>query len=92
MRDEADAAGVVFVGGVVHTLRGGKRTDDRLLLIVHRDTVFCEGPSGPLNHVFMPAPSISLLNRSREAGRAAGAVRPESPEIEIYATNQEDGK
>jgi hypothetical protein len=39
-----------------------------------------------------PAPSIPLLKRSREAGRAVGAVRLKSPEIEIYATNQEDGK
>jgi hypothetical protein len=29
----------MLVGRVVHALRGGKRTDCRLLMIVHGDTV-----------------------------------------------------
>jgi hypothetical protein len=39
--DEADAAGVVLVLRVIETLRGGNR-GDRLLVIVHGDTV-CKG-------------------------------------------------
>ncbi len=37
--NEADATGIVLVGWVIHALCGGNRTGNRLLVIVHEDTV-----------------------------------------------------
>jgi hypothetical protein len=45
-----------------------------------------------LNHILIARAFVYNSDKSREAGRALGAKRPKPPEIEIYATNQADGK
>jgi hypothetical protein len=58
--------------------------------------VFCEGPKLAVEHVFIASASriATFCDPVKNATPvvATGAMRPKPPEIEIYATNQDDGK
>jgi hypothetical protein len=74
----------VLVLRVIETLRGGNR-GDRLLVIVHGDTV-CKGPGKAVEPFF--------IARSRAATAQAASQQRTSklPEFGIYATNQWNSK